>query len=69
MELTWENDAVISVKQDGKTVQISANLAGLRSLASHLAALAQEPPGSHVHLDEYNALEDGSSELIIEITA
>ena len=28
--------------------------------------LAGEEPGSHIHYDEYNSLEDGSDELIIE---
>ena len=24
------------------------------------------PPGTHIHLDEYNSLEDGSQSIIIE---
>ena len=51
--------------QDNTTV-ISANRAGLHSLAHHLLQLAEEPQGSHIHLDSYNALEDGSAELILE---
>ena len=39
---------------------------GLLSLQQQLAALAEETPGSHIHYDEYNSLEEGSSELIIE---
>ena len=50
---------------DGQTV-ISANREGLLSLAKRLEELAEEAPGSHIHLDAYNSLEDGSSELILE---
>lgn len=66
MILKWENDFSIRVTiRDGEAV-ISGNKAGLLSLAGHLTALAQEPSGCHIHLDEYNSLEDGSAELIIE---
>ena len=51
-----------------KAVIITANPEGLTSLAKHLLELAQTavPAGTHMHLDECNALEDGSIELIIE---
>ena len=39
---------------------------GLLSLAGQLAALADAAPGSHIHYDEDNSLEDGSSEMIVE---
>lgn len=66
MDISWEDNFFIRVGiQDGATV-ISANKAGLQSLIKHLHTLAEEPPGSHIHLDEHNALEDGSTELIIE---
>ena len=49
-------------------VVISANREGLISMVNHLLNLAQVdvPCGTHIHLDEYNALEDGSIDLIIE---
>lgn len=49
-------------------VIISANREGLLSLANHLLNLAQAevPCGTHIHLDEYNSLEDGSLDLIVE---
>ncbi|MGX8704644.1 MAG: Imm32 family immunity protein [bacterium] len=47
---------------------MSANREGLLSLANQLSALAEEAPGSHIHFDQYNSLEDGSVELIIEKT-
>ena len=48
-------------------MEIKANNSGLLSLARHLITLAQNnvPDGSHFHLDEYNSLETGSSDLII----
>lgn len=67
METKWEDDYTIRVSVDeGNTVLISANKEGLLSLAAHLEALAYEDIGSHNHYDEYNSLEEGSSELIIE---
>ena len=68
MTLHWEDGFVIHVDvRDGAAV-IAANREGLLSLANHLTALAGENPGSHVHLDAYNSLEDGSAELILEKT-
>jgi hypothetical protein len=46
---------------------LSANAAGLVSLARHLLTLAQSSvsAGSHIHYDAPNLLEEGSRELII----
>lgn len=68
LQLKWENGFCIEVKADGGEVLVSANRAGLISLANHLLTLAQEgvPEGSHIHLDEYNSLEENSAELVIE---
>ena len=68
MEIHWTDGFEIQVKIQNAVVVISANREGLRSLANQLAALAEEKPGSHIHYDEYNALEDGSAELLIEKT-
>ena len=47
-------------------VIVNANKEGLLSLANILTALSRETAsGAHVHLDQYNSLEDGSTELII----
>ena len=62
----WETGFVIEVNIDSGAAVLRANREGLLSLARHLAALAEETPGSHIHLDAYNALEEGSAELIIE---
>jgi hypothetical protein len=68
MEIRWEDGYEIRVRTDGETVTVSANREGLRSLALQLADLADEQPGTHIHLDRYNSLEDGSAELILERT-
>ena len=66
MELHWEGNELIRVTNRVDEVLISANRQGLRSLGKLCLALAEEEPGDHVHLDEYNSLEEGSVELIIE---
>ena len=68
MEFKWEDGFTIATRVDADgAIVISANAAGLRSLAHHLMALAdEESTNSHFHLDEYNSLEDHSVELIVE---
>ena len=66
MEIKWKDDFEIRFRIEGGTAVISANRDGLLSLVEQLTALAGEEPGSHIHYDEYNSLEDGSHELIIE---
>ena len=68
MDLNWEDGFTIKVEIQDDTVVLGANKEGLLSLADHLRALAEEPAGSHIHLDEYNSLEEGSNEIIIEKT-
>ena len=36
------------------------------SLAKQLMALADGVPGDHIHYDDQNSLEEGSTEMIIE---
>ena len=67
MEIKWHDGFSIKVSVDTENnVLISANKEGLLSLATQLKALADEDIGSHIHYDEYNSLEEDSSELIIE---
>ncbi|MDE7332777.1 MAG: hypothetical protein K2O16_11205 [Lachnospiraceae bacterium] len=68
MQLKWENGFSIKVEKDNDSVLILANKAGLISLANHLLTLAQDEieDGVHIHLDEFNSLEDASVDLIIE---
>lgn len=67
IQFNWEeNFAIKVIKEDGEII-ISANNEGLISLARHLLTLAQNevPVGTHIHLDEYNSLEEGSVDLTI----
>ena len=66
-KIHWEDDSAIRCTIEGTQVIIDANKGGLISLARHLLELAQDnvPHHTHFHLDEFNSLEDGSSELII----
>ena len=66
MDIAWKEGFEIRVRIEGGAAVLSANREGLLSLAGQLAALADEAPGSHIHYDEYDSLEDGSAELIIE---
>ena len=68
MEIEWVDGFKISVSAKGGEAVISANREGLLSLAKQLGALAEGIPGDHIHYDEYNSLEDGSADLLIEIT-
>ena len=66
MELHWQGNETITVTNRVNEVLLSADRQGLRSLGNILLVLAEEEPGSHIHLDEYNSLEEGSVDLIIE---
>lgn len=66
MELKWQEGFKIRVRAEDGAMVLSANREGLLSLADHFAALAEETPGSHIHFDEYNSLEESSVELIVE---
>ena len=66
MQIEWERNFSVKAGIRGGEVTLSANREGLLSLARIFSALAEEPPGSHIHLDEHNSLEEGSTELIVE---
>jgi hypothetical protein len=68
MQIEWEDGFEISAVIHGDEVTISANREGMLSLANIMLALAYERPGCHVHLDEYNALEDGSCGIVLART-
>ncbi len=63
----WEKGFVINCSVEESGVLIKANKEGLISLARHLLELAQDevPNFCHIHLNEFNSLEDGSEELTI----
>ena len=66
MDVEWKDGFEIKVETANGATIISANREGLLSLAAQLSALANAENGEHIHYDEYNSLENGSTELIIE---
>ncbi len=68
LRLNWTEGFMLKVESSETAVVVSANKAGLLSLANHLLNLAQDavPGGSHLHFDECNSLEEGSTELIVQ---
>lgn len=68
LQLCWHPGFSIKVSSDDSEVTMSANREGLLSMANHLLNLAQAdvPPGTHIHLDSLNSLEDGSENIMIE---
>ena len=68
MEIQWVEGFEIRVRIVSGAAVVSANREGLLSLSGQLAALAEAAPGSHIHYDEFDSLEDGSGELIVELT-
>lgn len=66
MKVEWVEGFEIQVKIQDGTAIISANKEGLLSLAKQFTALAEGIPGDHIHYDEHNSLEDGSSGMIVE---
>ena len=67
MNIEWVEGFEINVKVDESgAVVISANREGLLSLAQQFTALAETLPGDHIHYDQDNSLEEGSTELIVE---
>jgi hypothetical protein len=68
IRIEWERDVSLSAEVVSGDVIIQANRAGLLTFAKHLITLAQEaaPPGTHLHYDAGNELEEGSLALVIE---
>lgn len=66
MIMEWLDGFEIRATVQNDSICISANKEGLLSLAKHLIELAEGEQGNHVHYDENNSLEEGSTEMIIE---
>ena len=66
MEVKWVEGYEIRVTIDNGAAVIKANREGLLSLATQLAMMATEAPGTHIHYDDQTSLEEGSAEMIIE---
>lgn len=67
MDINWIDNFSIEVYIDEGEVIISADSEGLESLADIFKELSRKQisTGTHIHLDQYNSLEEGSAELII----
>ena len=66
MKTQWVGGFEIRVAVERDEIVVSANREGPISPAKHLRMLADGMPGDHVHYDEDNSLEEGSTEMIIE---
>lgn len=64
----WIDNFTIKTSIEKNTIVIKANKAGLLSLSQMFIAMASEntPAGFHIHLDDYNSLEENSVEIIFE---
>ena len=65
MKIEWVDGFEIKAATENGEIVISANREGMLSLAKQLTALADGVPGDHIHYDEYNYLEEGSTGMII----
>lgn len=67
-EYQWQTGFDLKIQYEDGSVVITANKAGLYSLANHLLNLSQDeiPEGYHLHFDTNNSLEEGSVDLIIQ---
>ena len=68
VRIEWEPGCRIAAAVSYDTVVLSADRAGLITLAKHLLALAQDavPAGAHLHYDAGEQLDDDSKPLVIE---
>ena len=66
MKVEWVEGFKIKTSVENNEIVISANKEGMLSLAKQLMMLAKGDLGDHIHYDEHNSLEEGSSEMIIE---
>ena len=67
ISISYIDGSKIECDKGSDSFVIKANTEGLNLLASICLTLAQGdvPNGSHIHLDEFNFLKEGSVELII----
>ena len=66
MNVEWVDGFEIKAVAENGEIVISANRAGMLSLAKQLMALADGVAGDHIHYDAQSSLEEGSTEMIIE---
>jgi hypothetical protein len=67
LSFDWDDGFSIEVEVSGSEVVLSANRAGLVSLARHLLVLAQDgvPSGHHLHLTAEQEI-DSAVDLVLE---
>ena len=67
LRIEWMNGSTLIVELSDNEVLISGNRAGLLTLATHLATLAQPevPAGNHLHYEPDSGLEPASESLIL----
>ena len=66
MRVEWVDGFEIKAVAKNGEIVISANRAGMLSLAKQLMALADGVAGDHIHYDDQSSLKEGSTEMIIE---
>ena len=68
VHINWVEEFEISLNSKNGTSWLRANRQGLVSLARLFLTLAEAEvrSGTHIHLDQFNSLEEGSDEFIIE---
>ncbi len=66
MKVEWVEGFKIKTSVENNEIVISANKEGMLSLARQLMELVDADLGDHIHYDEHNSLEEGSTEMIIE---
>ena len=66
MRVEWVDGFEIKAVAENGEIVISANRAGMLSLAKQFMALADGVAGDHIHYDDQSSLEEGSTEMIIE---
>lgn len=66
MKVEWIEGFKIKTSVENNEIVISANKEGMLSLAKQLMMLAKGDLGDHIHYNEHNSLEEGSTEMIIE---
>lgn len=66
MRVEWVDGFETKAVAENGEIVISANRAGMLSLAKQLMALADGVAGDHIHYDDQSSLEEGSTEMIIE---
>jgi len=55
----------LGTRREDEALVVEGNVHGLLRLAAHLVALAQQKPGSHLHLDDASELTECGQPIIL----